>query len=93
MFFDTSFLANDEIQLCLQKTVEGDPEKAWLPAYHFAICDKQGREMGLCELRVGHNPNIYYSGNIGYRVHEEYRGRHYAQKARNGSPHHHLQPR
>lgn len=59
MFLDTSFLVNDEIQLCLQKTVGGNVEKEWLPTYHFAICDKQGREMGVCDLRVGHNLNTY----------------------------------
>ena len=81
MFLDIGFLADDEIQLCLQKTVDGNMEKSWLPAYHFAICDKQGREMGVCDLRIGHNMNTYYGGNIGYRIHEEYRGHHYAAKA------------
>ena len=81
IFLDTGFLANDEIQLCLQKTVNGNAEKGWLPAYHFAICDIQGREMGVCDLRIGHNLNTYYGGNIGYRIHEEYRGHHYAGKA------------
>ena len=81
MFLDIGFLADDEIQLCLQKTVDGNMEKSWLPAYHFAICDKHGREMGVCDLRIGHNMNTYYGGNIGYRIHEEYRGHHYAAKA------------
>ena len=81
MFLDTSFLENDEFRLCLQKTVDGNAEKEWLPAYHFAICDKQGREMGVCDLRIGHNLNVYYGGNIGYRIYEKYRGRHYAGKA------------
>ena len=81
MFLDTGFLVNDEIQLRLQKTVEGDAEKGWVPAYHFAICDRQGREMGVCDLRIGHNGNTYYGGNIGYRVYEAYRGHHYAGKA------------
>lgn len=81
MFWHTDILTDNEIQLCLQKTVDGDDEKGWLPAYHFAICDHQGREMGTCDLRVGHNLNVYYGGNIGYRVREEYRGHHYAGKA------------
>ena len=81
MFLNTSFLVSDEIQLCLRKTVDGDTEKGWLPAYHFTICDKQGREMGVCDLRIGHNLNTYYGGNIGYCVKEEYRGCHYAGKA------------
>lgn len=81
MFLDTSFLENDEIKLCLKKTVEGDPEKEWLPAYHFAVCNKNGQEMGDCDLRVGHNQKTYYGGNIGYSIKEEYRGHHYAVKA------------
>ena len=81
MFLDTGFLANDEIQLRLERTAEGDAEKGWVPAYHFAICDRQGRKMGTCDLRIGHNSNTYYGGNIGYEIHEEYRGHHYAGKA------------
>lgn len=80
MFLDTSFLVNDEIRLCLQKTTDENIEKGWLPAYHFAICDTQGQEMGACDLRIGHNSNTYYGGNIGYRIHEKYRGHHYAGK-------------
>lgn len=81
MFIDTNFLKNNEIQLRLQKTVDGDRKKKWLPAYCFAICDKQGREMGICDLRIGHNINVYYGGNISYYIQEAYRGHHYAGKA------------
>ena len=81
MFFDTEFLKNEEIQLILEKTVETDPVKNWLPAYHFFICDKIGVKMGVCDLRVGYNERVYYGGNIGYRVERPYRGHHYAGKA------------
>lgn len=81
MFFDTSFLKNDEIQLVLQKTVNGDPEKNWVPAYHFFICDLQGTKLGVCDFRVGYHENLYFGGHIGYRVFPEYRGNHYAGKA------------
>lgn len=81
MFLDTEFLKNDELQLRLQKTVEGNPDEDWLPAYHFAICDRQGEEMGNCDFRIGHNQKTYYGGNIGYRIEEKYRGHHYAGKA------------
>lgn len=81
MFLDTSFLKNEEIQLLLEKTVEADPAKDWLPAYHFSICDMAGNRMGTCDLRIGHNESVYYGGNIGYRVEEPYRGHHYAGKA------------
>ena len=81
MFFDTEFLNSDEIRLVLERTAEGDPVRNWVPAYHFAICDPKGRKMGVCDLRIGHNENLYYGGNIGYRIEEEYRGHHYAGKA------------
>lgn len=81
MFIDTSFLRNDEINLVLEKTVDGNDKKGWVPAYHFAICNSEGIKMGVCDLRIGHNDKLYYGGNIGYSVDEQYRGHHYAGKA------------
>ena len=81
MFLDTSFLKSDEIELVLEKTVDGDDEKGWVPAYRFYICALDGTKMGACDLRIGHNDKLYYGGNIGYRIEEEYRGHHYAGKA------------
>ena len=81
MFLDTSFLQNDEINLVLERTADGNEEKGWVPAYHFAICNQDGIKMGVCYLRIGHNDKLYYGGNIGYRVDEKYRGHHYAGKA------------
>ena len=78
---DTTVLRNDEIQLLLEKTVDGNEEKGWVPACHFAICSLEGTKMGTCDLRVGHNDKLYYGGNIGYRIEEQYRGHHYAGKA------------
>lgn len=66
MFLNTDDLKNDEIQLVLEKTVSGDVERGWVPAYHFAICDNNGTKIGVCDLRIGHNENTYYGGNIGY---------------------------
>ncbi|WP_349945130.1 GNAT family N-acetyltransferase [Lacrimispora sp. BS-2] len=81
MFIDTDFLRSDEIFLKLEKTVEGNADKDWLPAYHFDICDKCGTKMGECDLRIGHNEKVYYGGNIGYGIDKEYRGHHFAGKA------------
>lgn len=81
MFINTDFLKNDEIRLLLEKTVEGDPKKDWVPAYHFSIRNDKGIKVGICDLRVGHNDKLYYGGNIGYTVYEEYRRNHYAGKA------------
>ncbi len=81
MFLNTDFLYNTEIKLVLEKTVEGDPERNWVPAYHFFIEDLKGNKMGVCDLRIGYNENLYYGGHIGYRIFPEYRGKHYAGKA------------
>lgn len=80
-FLDTEFLEGEEVKLVLNRTVEADPVRKWVPAYHFFICDKQGNKMGNCDLRVGYNEGLYYGGHIGYSIDEEYRGHRYAAKA------------
>lgn len=74
-------LTDGEIVLRFDELTEGDPERNWVPAYHFSICDRQGKKMGVCDLRIGHNELLYYGGHIGYGVDEPYRGHHYAGKA------------
>ncbi len=81
VFLKTGDLRNAEIALKLTKTFEGDPERGWVPAYYFDICDRKGRKVGFCDLRVGYNEGLYYGGNIGYTVLPEHRGHHYAGKA------------
>lgn len=81
MFLNTEFLKNEELFLKLERTVEGNEEKDWLPAYHFDICNKCGTKMGGCDLRIGHNKKVYYGGNIGYHIDKEYRGHNFAGKA------------
>lgn len=80
-FLDTGDLRDGEIVLELERTIAGNAERNWLPAYRFHICNYAGEKMGVCDLRVGYSRNIYYGGNIGYRIEEEFRGSHYAGKA------------
>ncbi len=80
-FFDTDFLTDGEIRLCLARTCGENPEKQWVPAYYFDICLMDGTKVGECDLRIGHNEKLYVGGNIGYRVEEPYRGHRYAAKA------------
>lgn len=81
MFFDTSFLKNDEISLIRERTADANEKRGWVPAYYFAVYDREGNKVGECDLRIGHNDNTYYGGNIGYTVFPPYRGKHYAAKA------------
>lgn len=81
MFLNTDHLRDEEIFLNLTKTCDAQVEKGYVPAYKFDICLLDGRKIGLCDLRVGHNDNTKIGGNIGYMIEEEYRGNHYAAKA------------
>ena len=78
---DVTSLETEELRLVLEETTEADPDRDWLPACRFAICDLDGVKMGVCDLRIGHNEGVYYGGNIGYQVEAPYRGHHYAGKA------------
>ena len=80
-FLDTSFLKDEEIRLTLNHTAQGDPERGWVPAYYFDICDPSGMKMGECDLRVGYSERLYYGGHIGYRIEPPFRGHHYAARA------------
>lgn len=82
VFYDTDDLLNSEIYLKLIEKVDADIEKGYVPVYYFSICHcTDDVEVGQCDLRIRHNPNTYYSGNMGYSVYEQYRGNHYAGKA------------
>ena len=81
LFSNVDFLKSNEIQLVLESATGGDAINDRVPAYHFAICNLNGTKMGVCDLRIGHNDKLYYGGNIGYRIEEEFRGNHYAGKA------------
>ena len=80
-FLDTSFLADAELRLELDSTAEADPARGRVPAYYFNICIPDGTRIGRCDLRIGHNRNLYYGGNIGYGIFPDHRGHHYAEKA------------
>jgi len=80
-FLDTRDLRSDEIFLKLIRTTIGQPDRGWLPAYHFEILSLDGTYLGICDLRIGKNENSYYGGNIGYAIDKIHRGHHYAGKA------------
>lgn len=82
MFFDTRDLKNEEIYLQLYKIADENIEKGYVPAYYFKIIRcKDDAKIGQCDLRIGHNDNTKYGGNIGYEVYRPFRGNRYASKA------------
>lgn len=54
-----------------------------VPTYHFRMVHAiTGEELGAINLRVASTPHIErYAGHIGFSVHEEYRGHHYASRS------------
>lgn len=80
---DTTDLHDGTVMLQLRSYAYGSDYVGGLPSYFFAIREDRafGARMGLCDLRVGDTPELFYAGQIGYRVHAIYRGQGYARKA------------
>ena len=75
-------VTDGEIYLLLERETEAQPEKGFVPARFFQICRvSDDAVMGGCDLRLGHNRNTWYGGNIGYHIDPAFQGHHYAAKA------------
>lgn len=82
IFLNTDFLYDDTIKLIVSKLDEEDKKLKWSANYQFKIVLKDSLiEVGNCDLRIQHYDSLYYGGNIGYDVNEEYRGFGYATRA------------
>ncbi|MFL0270091.1 GNAT family N-acetyltransferase [Candidatus Clostridium radicumherbarum] len=81
-FLDFDYLSDGEIDLVIEEKAETDEPKGYLPAYKYEIRLHNGKDrIGRIDIRIGHNRNTYYGGNIGYEIEEMYRGHHYASKS------------
>ena len=56
------------------------PRKNSYTSVYYGIYLKHTK-IGYIDLRLGVSEELYYAGNIGYRIFEKYRGHHYAAKA------------
>lgn len=70
------------VDLRFESREEPCARTSWVPSVYFAICP-HGRhvKIGECDLRLGMNDEIYYAGNIGYRIYQPFRGHGYAYDA------------
>ena len=94
-FFKFDLLSDGEIDLSINLNKVGDETLGYLPAYHYNIKEHGMHEVvGQIDIRIGHNINTFYGGNIGYGIEEGYRGKGYAAKAvlllKNVARKHHL---
>lgn len=60
------------------------PVSPWHPydGYDFGIyLHHTHKRIGYVDLRIGMNEELYYAGNVGYRINEPWRGHSYAYEA------------
>lgn len=80
-------LKNEEVALIRFDISEADPGRNWTKSYWYDICYPEKtpfrgyQVIGRCDLRLGYSREIYFGGNIGYRIHAPFRGDHMAYKA------------
>jgi predicted acetyltransferase len=76
-------ITDGEIRLLIDCIVPENPDKNFLPAYHFHIAfASDSTVIGDIKLRIGYTDDlVWYCGHIGYTVQLAYRGHKYAAKA------------
>lgn len=83
-FKDFDLLTDGEIDLLIVEKTPENIKKGFVPAYKYKICLHNSTErIGDIDIRIGKNQNIYFGGNIGYSIDENFRGKSYASKACN----------
>lgn len=85
-FIELPDLSDDTIRLvCIAKS-PAIPEKKYVPSYSFAICIGS-EKIGDINFRIGYSgfgpdlSSLYYGGQVGYNIDENYRGNGYAGRA------------
>jgi predicted acetyltransferase len=82
-FLDPGKLIDGDFELVLSDTYPANPAMNYVPSYKFRMKTiERGEEIGSIELRVGKTYHlVMYAGHVGYGVHTEHRGHHYAARA------------
>jgi predicted acetyltransferase len=82
VFLKPGKLIDGDLELILIKKDEGDPIKGLVPMYRFEMRHTGNlTSMGGIRLRIAPAKQLYFNGNIGYNVNEEYRGHRYAARS------------
>lgn len=69
-----------EITIEFVKEEGPSPLTSWVKDVYYAIMLNHIK-VGECDLRIGMNEEIYYAGQVGYRIYFPYRGNGYAYQA------------
>lgn len=73
-------MVEETISLSLSSVDSPNEKKQYVKAHNYDII-VSGKRVGRCVLRIGHNQNTFWGGNIGYFIDPPFRGQNYAQKA------------
>jgi predicted acetyltransferase len=74
--------AFEDIRVDFVSNTEGDPQRGFVPGYHFRILNSAGMDVGHVNFRVGDTEHVRLAaGHIGFEILEEHRGNRYASKA------------
>jgi len=79
-FMDLPELSDGAVTLVCVSKMPAEPEKKRVNAYCFDIYANV-KKIGDINLRIGYTDGLYYGGQIGYGINEEYRGNGYAVSA------------
>ena len=79
-FLGTKCLNNSEIELVVTKEDPSVEKYGGAPVYYFDVLNVDKDKIGVCELRVGHNDELYYYGNIFVEIDPRYEGFKYGYK-------------
>lgn len=80
VFLGTNCLNNSEIDLKVSKEEESVAKYGGAPVYYFDVLNVDKDKIGVAELRVGHNDELYYYGNIFVKIDPRYEGFKYGYK-------------
>jgi tagatose 1,6-diphosphate aldolase len=83
MLIEPGTLRDGDLHLALDRYLVADPEREWLPTYHFNMRRADSSMVaGAINLRIGSPDRIVlYRGHIGYSVKPEYRGHRFAARS------------
>lgn len=81
-FLNRELTEGDVVDLRLEARREPSYGNSYTASEIYAITlHGHSAKIGECDLRIGMNEELYYAGNIGYRIYEKYRGSGYACEA------------
>ena len=75
-------MSYDDVTVVFERLTDGDPERGFVPGYHFKILNEQSEEVGHLNFRVGDTEHVRFAaGHIGFEIAEQHRGHRYAGSA------------